>query len=506
MKYIIFVALCMGIYCQSYAQTIIFPEKEGWNVVRENDTLSFQVKSWPRNARFSVEGADGLGVVFDSLGNFSWTPGFDFVDRIALRKEITLLFEARFSDTSSVRKPMTFTVTHVNRPPVVDELPVFYVRQSSQNVYQIPAEFVYDPDGDPIVFRNIVSQMPEGASLTSNGQFTWAPSRSQFNAMKNQPYTVEFIVQDQPHKAETQGKLRIAQTQLDLPPELVIVPGDSLFVIKEDEPLNLKIYLSDPNGDDNVRSVGMICSDLQIPQSALKENTSVQYEFTWTPGYQYTDDAKKFSETEIVFFVLDKTNNRTEKKIRIRVMDAENIVEKDALQYTKYRNSLVAALMLITQLDENQKKLNQEYKKAHKGKKKRSVLNASLGAATGISPVTLEPDQSKLVSGIGGTTVLTLGTLEATEVIGRSKESIMEKIRLTIEIRNKLQSQGDDFARKYSLKAPRRTLDFEKDIDKLRTAMNDQRLVLLELDAYKKGRANVDDKEIKKVFIDFTEE
>ena len=82
----------------------------------------------------------------------------------------------------------------------------------------------------------------------------------------------------------------------------------------------------------------------------------------------------------------------------------------------------------------------------------------------------------------------------------------MEKIRLTIEIRNKLQSQGEDFSRKYSLKAPRRTLDFEKDIDKLRTAMNDQRLVLLELDAYKKGRARVEDRDIKKVFIDFTEE
>ncbi len=506
MKYIVFFALCLGFFYQAYGQpTIIFPEKQGWNVVRENETLSFQVKA-SGSAHFSIEGADGLGITFDSLGNFAWKPGFDFVDRVALQKDISFIFEARYSDTSSVRKPMTFTVIHVNRPPVVEELPVFYVRQASQNVYQIPTEYVYDPDGDPIVFKSILSQMPEGSTLSSNGQFSWSPSRNQFNAMKTQPYSVDFLVQDQPDKAETQGKLRIAQTQLDLPPELLIVPGDSLFVIKEDEPLNLKIYLSDPNGDDNVRSAGMISGDPKIPQTVLKENTPVQYEFTWTPGYHYTDDAQKFSETEIVFFVLDRTNNRTEKKIKIRVTDAENMVEKDALQFTKYRNSLVGALMLITQLDENQKKLNQEYKKAHKGKKKRSVLNASLGAATGISPVTLEPDQSKVVSGIGGTTVLTLGTLEATEVIGRSKESIMEKIRLTIEIRNKLQSQGDDFSRKYSLKAPRRTLDFEKDIDKLRTAMNDQRLVLLELDAYKKGRARVEDRDIKKVFIDFTEE
>ena len=173
-------------------------------------------------------------------------------------------------------------------------------------------------------------------------------------------------------------------------------------------------------------------------------------------------------------------------------------------------NGIAPGFMLppedVNQLDANQKKLNQDYKKARKGKKKRSVLNASLGAATGISPVALDPNEAKVVSGIGGTTVLTLGTLEATEVIGRSKESIMEKIRLGIEIRNKIQAQGDEFARKYSLKSARRSADFEKDIDKLRTAMNDQKLVLLELDAYTRNNAKIENKDIKKAFIDFSEE
>jgi len=486
---------------------LIFPDEEGWNIIREDETLSFQLRANARDSvTYALIGAEGTSMQFDSLGNFEWRPSFDFVDRLEEKKDVSVIFEARFSDAGHVRKTITFTVYHVNRPPVVEELPAFYVKQSSRNVYQFPPEYVYDPDGDPIVFKTILSQMPEGASLSANGQFSWAPSRNQFHAMRDKPYVVGFIVQDQPHKAETAGKLRIAQTQMDLPPELLIVPGDSMFVIKEDEPLNLKIYLSDPNGDDNVRSAGMIASDLQIPKSVLKENTPVQYEFIWTPGYQYTDDVKKYTDVEITFFVLDITNNRTEKKVKIRVMDTENQTEKDALQFTKYRNSLLAGYILIAQLDDNQKKLNQDYRKAKKGKKKRSVLNATLGAATGISPIALDPSESKVVSGIGGTTVLTLGTLEATEVIGRSKESIMEKIRITIEIRNKIQSLGDDFARKYALKSARRTLEFEKDIDKLRASMNDQRLVLLELDAYAKNRGRIDNKDIKKVFIDFTEE
>jgi hypothetical protein len=490
----------------TYAQDqFLFPAEENWNVLDEDEELSFQLKTDDR-AHYSIITSEDVGIKFDSLGSFFWKPSYDFVDRVALKREISVVFEATYPNGRHDRKTIHFTVNHVNRAPVVEELPVFYVKQSFRNVYQFPSEYVYDPDGDPIVFKSSVSNMPEGAALTSQGQLTWSPSRSQFNALKTAALVLEFIVQDQPGKSETSGKLKIAQTQLDLPPEILIVPGDTIFSIKEDEPLNLKIYLSDPNGDDNVRSGGMIASDTRIPASVLKENTPVQFEFTWTPGYSFVDDVQQVLEANIIFFVLDKTNNRTQKRIKIRVQETENMVEKDALQYSKYRNSLVNALILAGQLDENQKKLNQDYKRARKGKKKRSILNATLGAATGLSPITLEPDQSKVVSGVGGTTVLTLGTLEATEVIGRSKDAIMEKIRLGIEIKNKVQAQGDEFARKYSLKSARRTQEFEKDIEKLRTAMNDQKLVLLELDAYSRPRAKIDNKEIKKVFIDFSDE
>jgi hypothetical protein len=173
----------------------------------------------------------------------------------------------------------------------------------------------------------------------------WAPSRSQFNALKNNPATVEFIVQDQPDKAETKGKLRIAQTQLDLPPELLIVPGDSVFSLKEDETLNLKIYISDPNGDDNVRSAGFVPSDLRITAGALKENTPLQYEFTWKPAYTFVEETQKLlSPIEIVLFALDKSNNRVQRKISITVADAENVLERDAHQYQKYKANLISAV------------------------------------------------------------------------------------------------------------------------------------------------------------------
>ncbi len=494
-------------FCQAQVYELVFPTAEGWTNVKEDEEISFTVEtSSTLPTRFSLEADEKLGVLFDSSGTFTWKPSFDLVDRVTKTKDVTFIFQAIIADGQRLRKAITFTLTHVNRPPVVEELPAFYVKQASLNTHQLSSDYVYDLDGDPLVFKGIPSQMPEESSLSSQGQFVWKPSRGQFYSLKNNPLLVEFIVQDQPEKAETKGRLKIAQTQQDLPPEILVLPGDSLFVIKEDETLNLKIYISDPNGDDNIRSAGFVSNDLRIPQTALKENTALQNEFIWTPGYAFVEEEKKTETVDVTFFALDKSNNRAQRKIRIRINDTENLVEKDALQYQKYRNNLISSMQLVLLLDANQKELNDDYKKARRGKKQRSIINASLGGITGISPLALEPDNAKLVSGIGGTTVLTLGTLEATEVIGRSKEAILEKIKINIEIRNKVQTAGDEFAKKYALKSSRRNADFEKDIDKLRTATNDQKLVLLEIDAYAKNFSKEDVKAVKKTFIDFSEE
>lgn len=81
----------------------------------------------------------------------------------------------------------------------------------------------------------------------------------------------------------------------------------------------------------------------------------------------------------------------------------------------------------------------------------------------------------------------------------------MDRIKINIDIRNKVQSGADEFARKYNQKSSRRTVEFEKDIDKLRIIMNDQRLVLLELEAYRQNQPAYSDRDLKKAFVDFTE-
>src|SRR5690606_22119715 len=177
---------------------LILPDSTGWNIVPENHVVSFEVKTThPDPPFFSIEGAENLGIQFDSAGRFFWQPSYDLVDRVERMKEFSVIIEANWPhlpEARRVRETVTFLVKHVNRPPVVEEMPVFYVRQSTNNTYQIPAEFVYDLDGDPLVFESVLSSMPEGAKLSAQGQFTWSPSRTQFIALRNQPLVVEFIV------------------------------------------------------------------------------------------------------------------------------------------------------------------------------------------------------------------------------------------------------------------------------------------------------------------------
>jgi hypothetical protein len=493
----------------SNAQKLQVSDSTGWNSLHEGSELSFKIYALDSIAPyFTVEGAGEYRIQFDSLGNFSWKPSFDLVDRLEKQKEINVIVQAEWKDGRRVRKTMNFTVLHQNRPPVVEDLPVFYVKQSSANRYQIPSEYVTDPDGDPLVFKSIQSQLPEGVVLSSLGLLTWTPSRNQFNSLKNNPLQLEFVVQDQPEKAETRGKIKIAQTQLDLPPEMLLVPGDSTFAIKEDERINLKLYVSDPNGDENINSVGFVPSDSRILGSSLVQNTTAQSEFTWSPGYYFVEEAEKEKQVVITFFALDKSNNRVQKKVNVKVLDTENLEEKDKFLYQKYRTSLVQAKSLLDLLDQNNEKLNKAYKQAKKGKKNRSILNASLGATTGLAPVAIpnDPATYKAVSAIGGTTVMTLGTLEATEVVGKSKSDILEKMKINVEIRNQLQVEGDNFARKYALKSSRRNKEFDPDRDKLLPIINNQKLVILELDASKPGNKNYDDKELKKTFPDFSDQ
>ena len=76
---------------------------------------------------------------------------------------------------------------------------------------------------------------------------TWTLSLNQFNKLKNEKFIyIEFWVEDQPAKSRTKGRLKVEVTQMDLPPDITVVPKEQRYKVKENASVNLKFYLSDP--------------------------------------------------------------------------------------------------------------------------------------------------------------------------------------------------------------------------------------------------------------------
>lgn len=485
---------------------ITLPAGYRWSTVNEGDTLRFTLGTIGNydSVRFNMQDDKDTGIRLDSLGNLSWSPSYDFVDRLEETKAIQVIFKAESPTGEQGARQVEFTVRHVNRAPKVGELKNFYIQYNVENKYQIDMNSVKDEDNDPLIFKPILAKMPEGAQLSENGVFTWKPSLTQFYNLKEDPLVVPFIVEDQPHKSQETGQLTISATQMDLPPEISMVPKTTLIRAKENETVNLKFYLSDQNGDDDIQDFGFISDDIRVPQSALINNSVTSYEFIWTPGYNFIMDNQDSLTIELTFFVLDKTKKRSERRIKVIVENAENIVARERMLYSQYRSGLVRVWDLIEQLDDKEKELRRELKKARNGKKNRAIINASLGGITGISPVIVqEPDQQRAIAAVGGTTTLTMGTLDATELIGKAPDKLLERLNYVAEKRNELQIMGDIFARKFALPASRRNDSFKNDLDRLLSLLTIKNVASLELDASWRNKKKVSDGNIKNTFNDF---
>ncbi len=487
---------------------IELPVQAGWNLLKEGDTLQFYVRpitdtGGTRGITYKVEEGEKSSISIDSAGLFFWSPAYNYVDRFQQTRDKHLFIIAQDSYGNVVSEKVVISIFHKNRKPVIKGLLPFYILLGTTNTYTISENRVTDPDNDPIVFITDARDLPQGMTFSSSGRVTWSPSRRQYNQLRNEPIKVPFFVEDQPTKAVTRGVLTVEASLQDMPPDITIVPSDSLFHIDENERIHLVFHLSDPNGEDDIEAFSFVSDDTRIGPETLIKNTNNQYEFVWMPGYEFVNDPDPYLDTEIRFFVLDKSKKSKEKSIIVKVKDTENLVKKDKENYVLYKSSLIATLDLMDQLEENQKALEKELKRAKRGKKNRTLVNIGLGAITGFSPLISQDNTQKTISVIGGTTTTTLGTLEAKDVIGTSVTEISEKIKTNAELYGQLLSEGTALARRYNSKLARRDRNFTFDLEKLNKMLNSPSLSKLELDAGWENKKDLDNKRIKSVFTEF---
>jgi hypothetical protein len=496
------------LFAQKYR--VDLPAAPTWNHGKEGESMAFTLAAYGDSSRiaakYQIKQGKILGMEIDSLGNFSWTPAYHLVDRTEQKKMFQVIIEAVINEKNIISKNIDLVLSHQNRAVTVYELKTFYVRFSAKNTYSVDKQTVFDEDNDPVVFIPNLETFPEGLNLSSSGEISWEPSLTQFKKLKEKPIFIEFFAQDQPAKISTPIKLKIDATQQDLSPEINIIPKKEKYYIKENETVNLRFYLSDPNGEEDIEAFDFLSNNLNIDKKLLVKNSQNQYEFTWTPGYDFVQDPTDTLGIYLDFFVLDKAQKREVKRVNFNIKNTLNEQEVDKKNYGLYYSNMVKAWELLEQLKEKEEELKKDYKKARKGKKQRSVVNASLGATTGLSGVIAKgkPDTQRMLSSIGGTTVLTISTLEATEVIGKSMKDLIDRLNYVIEKKNELQTKGDIFARDFSLKSSRRTVDFIKRTDDFLNTMNLKGLVALELSASWESKNKITESKIQKSFKDFS--
>ena len=114
-KYTILLLVSLGVSLASFAQDadsvsshndikLILPDSSGWNIIKENEELSFQVHTTdPDPAFYAIQGGEDLDITLDSLGNFFWKPSYDLVDRVTRMKDYTVVIEASWPACCATR-------------------------------------------------------------------------------------------------------------------------------------------------------------------------------------------------------------------------------------------------------------------------------------------------------------------------------------------------------------------------------------------------------------------
>lgn len=485
---------------------MILPNFKGWNDKKEGEAFSFKINATGGTGKysFSMHAEEKFNFTFEDNGYFYWEPGYDFVTGDNTLRGVRVKFRVKDSGGRKDSATVSLTVQNVNRAPVVNELPTFYVQYDRENVFQLKLDgIIYDQDKDEIVFKPVLSEMPQGMTISRDGELRWKPSVRQFNALRREPLKLRFMVEDIPFGAQTAGIVRLEVTQQDLPPQITMAPDVQHIEIRENETVNFAFFVSDPNGDENIRMFDFVSESQEVEKSALQAGENMQYEFKWTPDYSFVQQTGGNEEFAVTFFAFDRENNRSEKRVRIKVNDAENIEEMDRLVYFQYRTVLATAFELVEQLSEKEEELKREYKTAKNGKKRRAIANASLGAITGLTPFVIEGQPQKLTVGIGGTATATMGTLEASNVIGKPPTDIMQRWTYVTSKKNEILLHGNIFAGKYAQKEERRKSSFQNDLKNLTLQMNLQDMTRLELDASWQNPKDATDKNIKRIFKDF---
>jgi hypothetical protein len=206
------------------------------------------------------------GAQFDPVTRqFSWTPTFE------QSGIYTIDFLVDDGAGGVDREPITITVTHVDRPPVLAAIADQTVAENELLTLTISGEEPDAEDLGAISFR--VENLPEGAQFDpASREFRWTPTFDQSGT-----YPDITVIMTAGKLSDT-TKFAITVTHVNRAPEIALIPPQE---VRENQTLTFTVNASDPDVEDAGK---LSISATNLPAGAVfdpQTNT-----FSWTPSFE----------------------------------------------------------------------------------------------------------------------------------------------------------------------------------------------------------------------------
>jgi PKD repeat protein len=304
--------------------------------IDENQLLAFTLQGSDPDRedtgklQYSGESLPEGATLDEKSGAFAWTPTYEQSGKYTITFAVT---DGQYQDTQVVH----ITVNHVNRPPVLADIPPQTVDENTLLTFTIQGSDPDKEDTGKLTFY--ASNLPQGAQFDPNTRtFSWTPTYEQSGT-----YQVTFGVSD-PSGLKDEKTIVITVNHVNRPPVLTAIEP---ITIDENQPIEFALQGSDPDREDQGK--------LSYFGENLPEGASLDAEsglFSWTPTYD---------QSGVYTFVLGVTDQQLkttqEVKITVNHVNRPPVMEAIAVQTVK-ENEILNVVVSVQDPDkEDQGKL-----------------------------------------------------------------------------------------------------------------------------------------------------
>jgi len=224
------------------------------------ETVSLSASSLPANATFLI--ASGVGFVSN---NFVWTPSSSQIG------VFLVIFTATDNGSPSLATTRSVSITVLppgSSPPILNLIGNKTINELTLLTFAATAT---DADGDALAFT-LGFGGPIGATITSNGIFTWTPSEAQGPGT----YKVTIVVTDNGSPpSSASSTITITVNEVNLPPILVVLGSQTV-----NEGANISFTVSATDPDIPAETITYFATGLPAGSSF----SSFSRTFSWTPS------------------------------------------------------------------------------------------------------------------------------------------------------------------------------------------------------------------------------